>query len=206
MPEATSDPLSRALTLAERLHAGEDWKGTGRPYLFHPLAVASLVQRYGGDVEQAAAALVHDAIERPEAAPAALATALGAEVSRLAHAFADPPEAAGVADWGERKKLYLAKVRGLDRRARLIIAAEELHELDVLLDDLRERPPIEVWPRYGATRHNVGWYFREMLLSLQQAAARDPSPTAGERAILATFAGRVRALLPQTFEGTSGSV
>ena len=44
-------------------HDGDVRKGTTIPYISHPLGVASIVLEYGGDEDQAIAALLHDAIE-----------------------------------------------------------------------------------------------------------------------------------------------
>jgi (p)ppGpp synthase/HD superfamily hydrolase len=38
-------------------------KGNGSPYITHPFAVAALVGEYGGDEDQAIAALLHDLLE-----------------------------------------------------------------------------------------------------------------------------------------------
>ena len=58
-----------ALSLALEAHAGQIRKGTENalglplPYITHPVAVATLVQRYGGNEDQVIAALLHDVLE-----------------------------------------------------------------------------------------------------------------------------------------------
>lgn len=51
-----------ALAYAARFHAGQRRKGTRIPYIAHPLAVASIVLEYGGNEDEAIAALLHDVI------------------------------------------------------------------------------------------------------------------------------------------------
>ena len=58
-----SDRFTKAVELAVEVHKGQLKKLTDNPYIFHPLAVASLVMQYGGDEEQAMAAVVHDTID-----------------------------------------------------------------------------------------------------------------------------------------------
>lgn len=41
--------FTRALALAAGAHEGQARKGTGIPYIVHPVGVAALVARYGGD-------------------------------------------------------------------------------------------------------------------------------------------------------------
>ncbi len=55
--------LAAAVESALRVHAQQMRKGTDTPYVSHLLGVASLVLEYGGDEEQAMAAILHDAIE-----------------------------------------------------------------------------------------------------------------------------------------------
>ena len=52
-----------AVALAAELHEGQVRKGTGVPYLAHPLGVASLVLEAGGAEDEAIAGLLHDAVE-----------------------------------------------------------------------------------------------------------------------------------------------
>jgi (p)ppGpp synthase/HD superfamily hydrolase len=58
-----TDRFTDALVYATTLHATQVRKGSGVPYVAHLLGVASLVLEYGGDEDEAIAALLHDAIE-----------------------------------------------------------------------------------------------------------------------------------------------
>lgn len=58
-----TEKFSEAVTLAATAHATQVRKGSGSPYIEHPLGVASLVIEFGGDEEQAIAGLLHDVIE-----------------------------------------------------------------------------------------------------------------------------------------------
>ena len=61
--------FNAALALAAIAHQGQIRKGTENaaglslPYITHPVAVAALVQRYGGGEDQIIAALLHDVLE-----------------------------------------------------------------------------------------------------------------------------------------------
>ena len=60
---ALSPVYDEALNFARVLHAQQRRKSNGAPYLSHLLEVSGLVLEYGGDEQQAIAALLHDAIE-----------------------------------------------------------------------------------------------------------------------------------------------
>ena len=55
--------FEEGLIYATRLHARQIRKGNGVPYISHLLGVCALVLEFGGDEDQAIAALLHDAVE-----------------------------------------------------------------------------------------------------------------------------------------------
>jgi hypothetical protein len=52
-----------ALQFAAQLHRGQTRKATTTPYISHLMAVAGLILEFGGNEDQAIAALLHDAVE-----------------------------------------------------------------------------------------------------------------------------------------------
>jgi (p)ppGpp synthase/HD superfamily hydrolase len=151
--------LTEAFRFAADRHHGQKKKGTDAPFVYHPLAVAALVLRYGGSDEQAQAAFVHDTIG--EVSEQELSEKFGPEVARIAYGFSDPPIASG-APWSEAKKAYLAKLRELDEKILLVVACEELHEAQEILHDLRHEGAT-VWKRFPVHSMEVFWYFKELL-------------------------------------------
>ena len=58
-----TDRFSQALSYAFELHREQKRKGTEIPYISHLLEVAGIVIEYGGNEDEAIAALLHDAVE-----------------------------------------------------------------------------------------------------------------------------------------------
>jgi (p)ppGpp synthase/HD superfamily hydrolase len=58
-----TERFEQALIYANRLHGSQIRKGSGIPYVSHLLAVSALTLEYGGDEDEAIAALLHDAVE-----------------------------------------------------------------------------------------------------------------------------------------------
>ena len=52
-----------AVNYARIAHAAQVRKGSSIPYLYHLLAVSSLVMEYGGNEDQSIAGLLHDVLE-----------------------------------------------------------------------------------------------------------------------------------------------
>jgi GTP pyrophosphokinase len=49
--------------IASEVHDGQKRKGTGDPYITHPISVSKIVKAYGGSEDQIHAAVLHDTIE-----------------------------------------------------------------------------------------------------------------------------------------------
>ncbi|QVL49703.1 MAG: bifunctional (p)ppGpp synthetase/guanosine-3',5'-bis(diphosphate) 3'-pyrophosphohydrolase [Thiocapsa sp.] len=173
-----------ALCLAAQAHQGQVRKGTANglglalPYVTHPVAVATLVQRYGGDADQIIAALLHDVLEDGgEHWAEPIATECGAEVLALVRFCTDGvPDAAGhKAPWRERKEAYLAHLAQATGPGLLVSACDKLANLQAIHLDRVECGAV-VWSRFSAGLTGARWYYKELV---------------------ATFAGRVPAALDQ---------
>jgi (p)ppGpp synthase/HD superfamily hydrolase len=195
--------MSRALEWSERAHAGQTRKDGIASYLVHPLAVASLVLRFGGSQEQAAAALLHDTLGLSGISLDSIRAEFGEKVAALVDAFVDPQlpsdipaEILAKYPWETAKKAYLAKLQSLDAEALLVIGCEEFHELTELASELRSAPPAEVWKRRPAHPMNYGWYYKEILKVITAKLASGPS-----RILVAEYALELRQLQGRVFEG-----
>lgn len=161
--------FEKALVYAARLHATQVQKGSGRPYVGHLLGVASLVIQYGGDEDQAIAALLHDAVEDQGGLPTlrAIRRKFGARVADIVAGCSDsfttpkPP-------WRERKETYIAHVRHAPADVRLVSAADKLDNARTILADLR-RIGDRVWLRFKGRKDGTLWYYREILGAFKDA-------------------------------------
>lgn len=152
--------LSKALAFAAEKHANQFKKETQNPYIYHPLAVASLVLQYGGTEEQAMAGLLHDTIG--DVSKGELSERFGVKVAELAYGFSDPPLPADV-KWFAAKEAYVSKVKSLAEEHVLIIACEELHDGRELVHDLRRYGAHQTLKRYTVGLDQLYWYYRELL-------------------------------------------
>jgi GTP pyrophosphokinase len=155
-----------ALVHANQLHFGQRRKGSGAPYIIHPLAVAAIVGQYGGDEDQAIAALLHDVMEdcgvkRPE-----LASRYGERVATIVEACSDTTERPKP-PWRQRKEAHVARVPGEPVEIKLVLAADKLHNASAIVIDLRNFSVGErVWDRFRADRDSVLWYYHSMVDAL----------------------------------------
>jgi (p)ppGpp synthase/HD superfamily hydrolase len=156
-----------ALTAAASLHASQQRKGSGVPYVAHPLATCAIALEYGADEDEAIAALLHDAIEdvEPKEDAGATVASFGDRVLAIVEGCTEhrpvpkPP-------WRERKERYVAHLATADASVLLVAGADKLHNARSLLADLRHFGDA-VWDRFNAGRDDTLWYYRAVIEAMR---------------------------------------
>lgn len=169
---ALSPRFREALDWAADLHRSQVRKGTDIPYVSHLLAVASLVLEHGGDEDQAIAALLHDAAEDQGGAPILeeIRLRFGDAVAEIVAACTDSLDAQKP-EWKPRKEAYVASLREKSEAARLVSAADKLHNARAILADYR-RQSEELWSRFNGGRETL-WYYRALADEFLRAGPRE---------------------------------
>ena len=163
--------FEEALQYAARLHRDQTRKGTDIPYITHLLAVASIVGENGGSEDEVVAALLHDAPEDQggEARLADIRERFGDEVADIVAAnsdtFEDPKP-----PWRERKERYISHVAHAPRSARLVSAADKLHNARSVLADLRSLGD-DLWSRFNGRKEGTLWYYRALVEAFETAGS-----------------------------------
>lgn len=158
--------FDRGLAYAAEMHREQSRKSSPVPYLSHLLGVASLVLEYGGDENQAVAALLHDTVEDcPGDQAGEIRRRFGDDVVAMVEACSDSDAGGGPkAPWRGRKQGYLDHLVGLGsgHRALLVSACDKLHNARSILADLR-RVGLGVWDRFSAPALDQIWYYRSLV-------------------------------------------
>ncbi|MGA2256669.1 MAG: HD domain-containing protein [Thermoguttaceae bacterium] len=164
-----SSRFTFALVYAAELHQEQERKISGVPYVAHLLRVAGIVMEYGGNEDEAIAALLHDAVEDQGGIPvldeirrrfgeAVAETVLGCSD---AHARPKPP-------WHDRKQAHVDHIRVAPPSTRLVVAADKLDNARSLLREYRVRGE-SLWNFFHGGRNGTLWYYDAMLAALKDA-------------------------------------
>lgn len=173
---ARSDPfsprLARALRLAAFAHRAQNRRGSGFPYIEHPIAVAWLLDRLGFDEDVVIAGLLHDAVEDTEIDLSEVEAGIGSEIARIVAACSEVKHDAqgNKRPWIDRKCDHLAAVAGTDVSVAAVMLADKWHNLTSIEADLCAGRP--VWSFFHADREHVLWYYRAMIDVLDQPDPR----------------------------------
>lgn len=169
LPDTLTERFDDALVYASQLHRDQLRKGTRIPYISHLLAVCSLVLEHGGEEDEAIAALLHDAAEDQggRVTLAAIKDRFGPRVAQIVNECTgsyDEPKP----DWRPRKEAYIAAVATRSPSARLVSAADKLHNARCILAD-HERIGDALWERFSAGAPDQLWYYHAMVAAFLAA-------------------------------------
>jgi (p)ppGpp synthase/HD superfamily hydrolase len=146
--------IERALRAAHAAHAGQARKGgDGTPYFVHPVHAALILARLGADEETIEAAILHDVVEdSPGWTLKRVESEFGERVMRI---VADLTEDK-TRSWEERKRWAVEHARGMLPEAVLVKAADKLHNLACLVDELERAPDrAHVWAHFKGGRERT---------------------------------------------------
>jgi (p)ppGpp synthase/HD superfamily hydrolase len=157
-----------ALVWATELHNRQYRKLSGEPYVSHLLRVCGIVLQYGGDEDEAIAALLHDAVEDQGGRETAdeIARRFGMRIAQLVDECSDTDQSPKP-PWRERKEAYLAHLGEASESALLIIAADKLDNARCLTESLRAQGT-EIWRRFGGGREGSLWFYRSVARALEK--------------------------------------
>ncbi|BCY18096.1 MAG: HD domain-containing protein [Chloroflexi bacterium] len=167
-----TERFREAFWLAMDLHANQRRKGSGTPYIAHLLGVASLVLEYGGNEDEAIAALLHDAVEDQGGKPTRqlIAEKFGETVAQIVDGCTDadtmpkPP-------WLERKKSYIEHIPKASSSVKLVSACDKLYNVRTILADYR-RIGDEIWERFkGGKKDGSLWYYQELVEAYKESGS-----------------------------------
>jgi len=151
-----------ALAFALEAHTGQVRKGSGTPYVAHPLQVAGIAIEHGADEDQAIAALLHDVIEDTSFSHADLERRFGRRVADIVQACSDAEGPEDKPAWRDRKERYLAHLAEADADLALVSCADKLHNARSILTDLRTHGEA-VWERFKGRRDGSLWYYGRLV-------------------------------------------
>jgi GTP pyrophosphokinase len=152
--------LENAYHFSEQAHQGQ-FRGSGEPYISHPLAVANILAKWHLDSQALTAALLHDVMEDTKVSKTDISKRFGRPVAELVDGVSklDKIEFQTHEDAQAEnfRKMLLAMAR--DVRVMLIKLADRLHNmrtLDGLPEDKRKRIARETLEIYAPIANRLG--------------------------------------------------
>ena len=161
----------RAVMVAAVAHSGMTRKGTGIPYLSHPVEAASIIAEMTDDQELIAAAVLHDVVEDTDVTAQEIEGMFGARVAHYVACETEnkrrglPPEST----WKLRKQETITFLKEkADRNARMLALADKLSNLRSIERDVNNIGD-RIWQRFNQKDKAMhGWFYRQTAEALRE--------------------------------------
>ena len=122
--------IFKAINFASVAHYGQKRKTVDIPKISHAFGVGALLMKYGYDDDIVIAGLLHDIIEDCEGYTTdRIKKEFGARVANL---VSDETEISKKEDWITRKTIQIEFMKTANKEAKIICAADKLHNLTSL--------------------------------------------------------------------------
>jgi (p)ppGpp synthase/HD superfamily hydrolase len=173
--EGYSEQYEAALRVATVAHRRQMRKGSGLPYIIHPVHVSVILLRHGFSMESVIAGLLHDVVEDQGYDLADIDGRFGARVAEMVDALSErKSDAEGVKrPWDVRKREALQQLREASREAIAVKCADTLHNAHSFVQDLRLEGS-EVWRHFNRGPQSQLGYYRRILSIAEERLGDHP--------------------------------
>ena len=154
--------IPEAAAFAKKAHEGMVRKGTGIPYITHPMEVAVIVSQITDDPDMIAAAFLHDVLEDTCVTREELASQFGSRVLDLVESETEDK----TKSWKERKQNTINRLSHATRDEKILMLADKLSNMR---DTAKEYLVIgdALWERFNEKRKECqAWYYDEVIKQL----------------------------------------
>ena len=170
-----SKEYEEALRLAVVAHRQQMRKGSGLPYVIHPIHVSVILLRYGFSTEVAVAALLHDVVEDQGYDLAEISEQFGPRVAEMVEALSERKRNARgeKRPWTVRKQEALERMQVASREAVAVRAADALHNAESFSEDLQREGP-QMWRHFNQGAERQLDYYRRIVAICKQRLGSHP--------------------------------
>ena len=162
--------FEKAIAFATRAHAGAKRKGTGIPYIVHPIEAAAIAATMTTDEEILAAAVLHDVLEDTDTTPEEMEQLFGSRVLKLVlneteNKRKDLP---AHETWKIRKQETITFLKEhADKEAKMLALADKLSNMRAIYRDSQILGD-ELWQRFNQKDKCMhAWMYRAIAEALQ---------------------------------------
>jgi (p)ppGpp synthase/HD superfamily hydrolase len=165
--------LFDAIEYAARAHRDHYRKGTGIPYIAHPISVAKILIEYECAEEIVVAGILHDTVEDTPVTLSEIRGSFGEKVSSLVEAASEPDKSD---TWENRKRHTIEYLKTAPMDVLLLSCADKLDNIRSIKEDY-ERFGEAVWKRFRRAKDSQKWYYRALADVFVNRAEGEPGAT-----------------------------
>ena len=133
-----------------------------KPMVIHPILVGNLVESWGFDDNVVAASFLHDVVEDTTYTLSDIEHIFGTDIAYLVMCASESDKKMS---WEDRKKETIAKVRTLNIRAKAIICADKINNMESLINKFAREGKRD-FSAFKRGEEDQKWYYTEIYNSL----------------------------------------
>ncbi|MBO4281149.1 MAG: HD domain-containing protein [Lachnospiraceae bacterium] len=158
--------FNHAIQFAVDAHSGYTRKGTGSPYIVHPMEVAAIVSTMTLDDDILAAAALHDVVEDAQVSIETIRNFFGPRVAELVASESEDkrPDLPKSETWKIRKEETINHLKATkDMAVKMITLGDKLSNLRATYQSYLKIGDA-VWNQFNMKDKQLhGWYYKEIL-------------------------------------------
>jgi len=163
-----TEKVHKAVVFSEKAHRGQIRKGSGAPYIIHPLSVGIALAGVGASEEVVISGILHDVVEDCDVSLLEIEEIFGKRVSFLV----DQVTEKGIG-WRERKESVIEKLEEAEKDILLIKSADMLHNISDLVSDI-EQVGDKAFDKFHASKEEKIKYCKMVLVKIRNAWPQNP--------------------------------
>ena len=149
--------LEAAMTFAMEAHRGGVRKGTGKPYILHPVETLQILASMDADTNLMAAGLLHDTLEDTPVTLLDIYDQFGVDVAALVNGHTEDKRNI----WYMRKLQTVTELPRENIRQKMLTIADKVANLRSMQTDYKQIGE-ELWSRFNAPKHLQAWYYSKL--------------------------------------------
>lgn len=157
--------FEKACSFALSAHRGQVRKGTGDPFITHPMEVMAILNSMNlisVDPNVVIAGILHDVVEDTSVEIYEIAWHFGHDVAMLVQSHTEDK----TKSWQERKEQDIEDLKSAGVRVKMLIMADLLANLRSMSRDWMQIGE-ELWSRFKAPKEKQTWYYKGMIDALE---------------------------------------
>ena len=188
--------VTQAAVFAANAHDGATRKGSGIPYIVHPMEAASIAATLTDDPHVVAAAVLHDVMEDCGVSFEELRARFGERVATLVRDESQSEGPDSRAPWSRRKREAVRRLARGSRDAKIICLSDKLSNMRAIYRDvLREGDAVFLrFNQHDKRQH--AWYYRSCAALMEGELGQTMAFAELSRLIALVFGG-VESLMPE---------
>jgi len=162
--EERSESLAyKAVIFATQKHNPQTRKGSGLPYIYHPLETMQILMDNGCSEPVIIAGVLHDVIEDTGTPATEILNLFGEEIYNIVAAETEDKSKS----WKERKQTTIDHLPGASLEAKLVCCADKLSNMRSTFYDYKSMGD-KFWDRFNAGKEDIKWYYTEIVRCLSE--------------------------------------